>query len=98
MIVYGYVKGHKTTSDGAYYVQVRVPSIHGPYRQSEYRGQPVRNYVQDWDLPYYPSSELTRDPNDGDVVMLSSSNEKSSDFTVVGLTGGSYFKEGQYDF
>ena len=96
MIVYGYVKDYKYTGDGCYYVQVRIPSIHGPYKQSEYKGQPVRNYVNDWDLPYYPSIELPRDPNDGDVVMLSTSNEKSSDFSVVGLTGGSYHK-GVYD-
>jgi len=90
MIVYGYAKGFMHTGDGTLKVRVRVPSIHGPFKQSEYNGQKVKNYTKDADLPYYTSVELTRNPNDGDVVMLLTSNDKSTEFTVIGLTGGTY--------
>lgn len=90
MIVYGYVKGSRYTGDGTLQVKVRIPSIHGPYSTKEYRGQHVRNYVQDADLPYYPSLLLPYDPKEGDVVAVSFTSSTSSDFLVLGLTGGSY--------
>lgn len=90
MIVYGYAKGFMYTGDGTLKVKVRVPSIHGPYKQSEYKGNKVKNYTLDSNLPYYSSLELPRNPNEGDVVMLTTTNERSTDFIVIGLTGGSY--------
>lgn len=92
MIVNGYVKGHKYTGDGTLMIQIRIPSIHGPMNQREYKGRHVRNYVLDKDLPYYPSVLLPHMPNEGEVVSLTSSNDKSTDFTVIGLTGGFYEK------
>lgn len=92
MIVYGYAKGYQHRSDGTLEVQVRVPSIHGPFKQSEYKGNKVKNYTLDSNLPYYTSVELPRNPNDGDVVMLITSSDKKSEFMVIGLTGGSYHK------
>ncbi len=94
MIVYGYCKGYILTSDATLKVKVRIPSVHGPYKQSEYGGRIIHNYVRDSELPYYDSVELPRKPNEGDVVMLQTANEKTTDFTVIGLTGGSY-KEGK---
>ena len=92
MIVHGYVKAYKYAGDGTLLVQVRVPSIHGPMDQREYKGQQVRNYVADSELPYYPSLLLPHLPRDGEVVALSSINSTSSNFIVLGLTGGSYYK------
>lgn len=91
MIVYGYAKGYKYSSYGALEVQVRVPSIHGPFTQSEYNGKPVRNYTMDANLPYYKSVMLPRNPNDGDVVLLITPTDASTDFIVMGLTGGSWY-------
>lgn len=91
MIVHGYVKDYRYSGDGTMYVKVRIPAIHGPYTESGYNGQPVRNYVRDVDLPYYPSVLLPHLPNEGEVVALSTINEKSTEFFVLGLTGGSYY-------
>ena len=91
MIVYGYAKGFRYSSYGTLEVQVRVPGIHGPFTQEEYRGMQVRNYTMDANLPYYQSLILPRNPNDGDVVMLITPNEGSTDFIVLGLTGGSWY-------
>ena len=90
MITYGYAKGHKYTEDGTLMVRVRIPSIHGAYKQSEYRGQVIRNYVLDEDLPYYPSLLLPRLPNEGDVVAVASLDTGNRNFLVLGLTGASY--------
>lgn len=90
MLTYGYAKDHYYTSIGTLKIQVRIPSIHGPYKQSEYRGSQVRNYVQDDDLPYYSSLQLPHLPNEGDVVALMSSNNTSNNLLVIGLTGASY--------
>lgn len=90
MITYGYAKQHQYTNDGTLMIQVRVPSIHGPYHQSEYRGQAVRNYTQDKDLPYYPSLLLPHLPTEGEVVALASLDKSNSEFLILGLTGGSY--------
>ena len=90
MIIHGYVKNYRYSGDGTLYVQVRIPSIHGPYRQQAYEGRRVRNYVLDEDLPYYPSLLLPHMPNEGEVVAITSTNKTSSQFLVLGLTGGSY--------
>lgn len=90
MIVNGYVKSYRYSGDGTLMVQVRIPSIHGPYRQQEYKGNSVRNYVMDSDLPFYPSVLLPHMPNEGEVVALTSTNNRNSQFIVIGLTGGSY--------
>lgn len=90
MIVYGFVKQYRYTGDGTMLIQVRIPSIHGPIHRSEYKGQKVRSYTEDADLPWYQSVLLPYLPNEGEVVMLSSINaSQSSGFVVIGLTGGS---------
>ena len=93
MIVYGYAKNTYYNSDGSFYVRVRIPSIHGPYQQSDAGGQTIHNYVPDDRLPAYPSLLLSHEPSDGEVVALMSTNEKSTDFIVIGLTGGTYTVE-----
>lgn len=90
MIVHGYVKGYMYGGDGTFWVKVRVPSIHGPYTQQGYQGNVVRNYTQDTDLPYYRSVLLPHLPTEGEVVALTSMNDKSTELFVIGLTGGSY--------
>lgn len=91
MIVYGYAKGYYYDSEGCMYVKVRVPSIHGSYRQKDYKGKSVKNYVLDENLPYYRSVVLPRNPSEGDVVALTSTSEGNApDFLVVGLTGAKY--------
>ena len=91
MIVHGYVKQYQYSGDGTLAIQVRIPAIHGPYRQEEYTGRSVRNYTLDKDLPFYPSLLLPHMPNEGEVVALTSTNERNSQFLVIGLTGGSYY-------
>lgn len=90
MITYGYVKDYMYTGDGTLMVKVRIPSIHGPYNQSDARGRTIKNYILDKDLPYYQSILLPYLPNEGEVVALASIDESTSTFIVVGLTGGSY--------
>lgn len=90
MITYGYAKRYQYTNDGTLKIQVRIPTIHGAYKQSDYRGRVVRNYVYDSDLPWYPSILLPHLPHEGEVVALSSMNGSNGDFIVIGLTGGSY--------
>ena len=89
MIIFGYAKQYRYTNDSTLEIQVRIPSIHGPYVQSDARGLPIRNYVQDDDLPFYPSLLLPHLPNEGEVVALESM-KNSTQFIVIGLTGGSY--------
>lgn len=91
MIVNGYVKQYKYMGDGTLAIQVRIPVIHGPLSEREYKGQQVRNYVRDEDLPYYPSLLLPHLPVEGEVVALTSTNDKNSEFLILGLTGGSYY-------
>jgi len=91
MVINGYVKSYKYAGDGTLLIQVRIPTIHGPMDPKEYRGSAARNYVQDSDLPYYPSLLLPHLPAEGEVVMLLSKNDKTSEFIVIGLTGGSYY-------
>lgn len=90
MITYGYAKEYKYAGDGTLQVRVRIPSIHGPYKQSNARGKTIRNYVMDDDLPWYPSLLLPHLPQEGEVVAVQSLNKGNSDFIVIGLTGGSY--------
>lgn len=90
MITYGYVKDYMYTGDGTLMVKVRIPSIHGPYNQSDAKGRTIKNYILDKDLPYYQSILLPYLPNEGEVVALASIDESTSTFIVVGLTGGSY--------
>ena len=95
MIIYGYVKAYNYTNVGTLQLKIRIPSIHGPYDLSEYKGKPVRNYVKDEDLPYYDSVLLPYLPNDGEVAALCTMNTSNNDFMVIGLTGGSY-QAGKY--
>lgn len=90
MVIYGYVKNYRYTGDGTLYIQARIPVIHGPYYQSDYKGRRIHNYVDDKDLPYYPSLLLPHLPVDGEVCVLQSISDTSSEFIVIGLTGGSY--------
>lgn len=90
MITYGYAKKYMYTGDGTLMIQVRIPSIHGPYSQSEYKGRIARNYVRDDDLPYYQSLLLPHLPTEGEVLALCSTDNAKTDFIVIGLTGGSY--------
>lgn len=92
MITFGYVKQYRYTGDGTLMIQVRVPSIHGPFKRNDANGQIVRNYVEDNDLPYYPSMLLPHLPLDGEVAVISSLDKGNSQFVVLGLTGGSYYK------
>lgn len=90
MITYGYAKDYQYQGDGTLSIRVRIPSIDGPYKMTEYMGKPVRSYVRDEDLPYYPSLLLPHLPNEGDIVALASVDESNNDWVVIGLTGGSY--------
>lgn len=92
MILFGYAKDFYYNSEGTLMVQVRVPNIHGAFELLDYNGKRPIGYVRDQDLPYYMSVLLPRDPIDGDVVMLTTRNEKSTEFIVIGLTGSSYYK------
>ena len=91
MIINGYAKTYRYSGDGTLLVQVRIPSIHGPMNRNEAKGQSIKSYVSDIDLPYYPSLLLPHLPAEGEVVALLSKNDKSSEFLVIGLTGGSYY-------
>lgn len=91
MIVHGYAKSSMVEEDGTFKLKVRIPSIHGPYSLSDYRGRRPVNYVRDEDLPYYNSVILPKTVEDGDVVVLTTNNDDSSHFFVLGLTGSSYF-------
>ena len=90
MITYGYAKDYMYTGDGTLMVKVRIPSIHGPYNQTDAKGRTIKNYILDKDLPYYQSILLPHLPNEGEVVALASIDESTSTFIVIGLTGGSY--------
>lgn len=90
-MVYGYVKQYMYTGDGTLLIQTRIPSIHGPWSKSEYKGQKVTTYTEDDDLPWYPSLLLPHLPNAGEVVLLATTSESSSSsFVILGLTGGYY--------
>ena len=87
MIVYAFAKDYTYDGDGTLMIQVRVPNIHGPYRQQAGKA----TYTKDSDLPWVPSLLLPTMPSEGDVVALQTLTEsKSSDFLAIGLTGGNY--------
>ena len=89
MIVYGFAKDYRFEGDGTLKIQVRIPSIHGPYNQATSAGR--NTYIRDTDLPWITSVLLPHLPSDGDVVMLQTINEsRSSDMVCIGLTGGNY--------
>ena len=90
MIVYGFAKATKYAGDGTLMIQVRIPNAHGPYLISDYQGKKITNYTYDGDLPWYPSVLLPYLPGDGDVVALTSLDNTSSSWLVIGITGGSY--------
>lgn len=92
MMTLGYAKDFYYSGDSTLMVRVRIPSIHGPYKQSDSRGQTIYNYVRDEDLPYYQSMLLPYMPKDGDVVVLSNMNdsERNPEFLIIGLLGSSY--------
>ena len=87
MIIYGFAKAYADDGDGTLKVQVRIPSIHGPYKQQNTK-QP---YTLDKDLPWVTCLMTVNLPVEGDVVMLQSINESNgSDYVGLGLTGGNY--------
>ena len=87
MIAFGFAKDYTYDGDGTLKIQVRIPSIHGPYRQQSTKGI----YVQDKDLPWLTSLLLPSMPAEGDVLALQTmTDSKSSEFIVIGLTGGNY--------
>lgn len=87
MITFGFAKDYMYDGDGTLKVQVRVPSIHGPYRQESTKGI----YTRDENLPWYTSLLLPSFPAEGDVVALEPlSSSPNSRFMVIGLTGGNY--------
>lgn len=91
MITFGYAKQYRYMNDSTLQVQVRIPSIHGPYKQTDGKGKLIRNYTQDDDLPFYSSLLLPHLPNEGEVVALSSIDTGNNSFLVIGLTGGNYY-------
>lgn len=90
MITFGFAKGYKYAGDGTLMVKVRIPSVHGAYLQSDYKGKTIKNYVSDADLPWYPSVLLPHMPHEGEVVAVSSMDSSNNNFLVLGVTGGSY--------
>lgn len=87
MIVYGFAKNFRYDGDGTLEVQVRIPSIHGPYVQSLTKNI----YTRDENLPWYPAMLMPSTPIEGDVVVLENlSDGRGSQFIVLGLTGGNY--------
>lgn len=90
MIVYGIVVDSKYEASGEFLVKVRVPSIHGPVDQKEYRGRRVHTYTPDSDLPYYHSLLLPHVPAYGEIVAIASTGDSSSNWLVLGYTGASY--------
>jgi len=88
MIIYGFAINYQYSNDGTLKIKVRIPAIHGPYKEVISKGP----YTRDEDLPWLTSVLLPHLPSTGDVVMLqSTSSSNSSDFVCIGLTGGNYF-------
>ena len=92
MVVFGYAKDYYYTGDNTLMVRVRIPNIHGPYKQKDAQGKTIRNYVSDGDLPYYQSLLLPHLPTEGEVVALTPLSDSSTNlnFLIIGLTGASY--------
>lgn len=88
MILYGFAKDCQYDNEGTLKVQVRIPQIHGPFRQESSKGA----YTRDKDLPWLTCLLTVNIPVDGDVLMLQSVNEsQSSEYVCLGLTGGNYY-------
>lgn len=88
MIVYGFAMSYNYLNDGTLKIQVRIPNIHGPFKQVSSKG----TYTRDKDLPWYNSVLLPHLPTAGEVVMMESTNNSNgSDYVCIGLTGGSYY-------
>lgn len=90
MIVYGYVKDYRYTEEGGLLIQVRIPNIHGARNREEYRGSKVRNFVEDKDLPYYPSLLLKEHPALDQTVALVSTDSSNNSYLVLGPISSSY--------
>ncbi len=92
MITFGYAKKTRYTASGTMEVQVRLPSVHGPYKQSDAKGKTIKRYVSDDELPYYQSVILPHPPSDGEVVALMNLTDSSTnaDLFVIGYTGATY--------
>jgi len=90
LVTYGYVKDTRYENDGTLMIKVRIPNIHGPNSQKEYKGKVVRNYTFDADLPFYPALQMSPLPVTDEVVALLSTNDSNSNFLVIGSTGGHY--------
>lgn len=90
MVMYGYAKDYKYTSDGGLLIQVRIPNIHGARNRSDYKGLPIRNYVDDVNLPYYPSLLLKDLPTYDQTVALIPVDSSNSSFLVLGPVSGLY--------
>lgn len=91
MLITGYAKDYYYDSSSCMYIRVRIPNIHGAYKQQEYEGQQIKNYTLDENLPYYRSIELPRAPREGDIVLLASTSDgNGSERVVIGLMGSSY--------
>lgn len=97
MTTFGYALDYKYAGDGTLYIQTRIPSIHGPMDQREYKGNIVRNYTLDSNIPYYPSILLPHLPNYGDVVAVTSLNSSNNQFLIIGLTGGNFSANTSYN-
>lgn len=88
MIIYGFALAHNYLNDGTLKIKVRIPAIHGPFKQTSGKG----TYTRDDDLPWITSVLLPHLPTAGEVVMLAStSSANSADYVCIGLTGGSYY-------
>lgn len=92
MITFGYAKEYRINADGTWEVKTRIPSIHGPYKQSDANGRSIRNYVTDAELPWIQSLILPKEPTDGDVVAVESVDNSNNNFLIIGLTGAKYAK------
>jgi len=92
MLVFGYAKNTRYTASGTMEVQVRIPNVHGPYKQSDAKGKTIKRYVEDADLPYYQSVVLPHAPTDGEVVALLNTvdSDVNADFFIIGYTGATY--------
>ncbi|MBP5433649.1 hypothetical protein [Ruminococcus sp.] len=90
MITFGYVKDHQYANDGTLMIKIRIPSVHGAYDRSQYRGKTIHNYVEDSELPWIPSVLLPHLPAEGEVAAVAAMDSGLSNFIVLGLTGGSY--------
>ena len=90
MIVFGYAIDSKYEASGEFRVKVRIPAVHGPMDQLEYRGKRVTNYTPDSDLPFYASLILPHLPSRGEVVAVATTGDAPSTWLVLGYTGAQY--------